>query len=467
MGWGASWSQPLNQQLAAQNSDVNNEASPCAPQVWRTSRGGIYRRLLGAGKPDSVSDEIVNDDRTTIPQAPVRAGRQMSALHAAPRCAPRAHLTPHELGSLPATEAGTNVGRRGQAIRRAKKVVSAGAIVVLAAGAVAVGRWLGTHPDGYMEQLLVSPSVVERWTQKMTSRQAEQARKSKPPLVVQAEAFAAYLNPPVPPKRPVSSPVPLRPHPSPAEPKPVATAPSLRLVGISYHCSNPAESRALVWEPAGGQRWVRQGTQLGHIVIERINPGSILCRDARGIREVVMGSEPVPTMPTPEIWGHHTQFEAVISMLSPESREIVGVLGCSIRVVSIRIAGMRGRMVRYGMRVMAVFSAVPLCVLLCLNILTAATGIAPATIVEFPRSNVVIRALNIPLGLIVFASFMALWILMLHHCRTSQFKSAGRKKIWLAALFFGNVLTVPVYYLLVFELGWTLGRNGVLRPNGE
>jgi hypothetical protein len=52
----------------------------------------------------------VNDERATIPQAPLRAGRRVSALHPAPTCAPRAHLTPHELGSFPATEAGTEVG---------------------------------------------------------------------------------------------------------------------------------------------------------------------------------------------------------------------------------------------------------------------------------------------------------------------------------------------------------------------
>ncbi len=178
-----------------------------------------------------------------------------------------------------------------------KKVISAGAIAVLAAGAVAVGRWLGGRPDGPIEQLLASPSAVERWTSELAGRQTEQGKESKPPLVVQAEALAAYLNPPVPPKR-VASPVPARPRPAPVEAKLVtAAAPSLRLIGISYHCSNPAESRALLWESADGQRWVRPGMQVGHVVIERINPGSILCRDAEGTREVVMGSESAPSVP--------------------------------------------------------------------------------------------------------------------------------------------------------------------------
>jgi hypothetical protein len=45
----------------------------------------------------------------------------------------------------------------------------------------------------------------------------------------------------------------------------------------------------LVWESADRQRWVRPGMQVGHILIERINPGSILCRDAGGTREVGNG----------------------------------------------------------------------------------------------------------------------------------------------------------------------------------
>ena len=163
-----------------------------------------------------------------------------------------------------------------------RKVVSVGTMVVLAAAAVTVARWLGARPDRRIEQLLASPGVLERMASELEGRHAGQANESRPPLVVQAEALATYLSPPASPKRAASSPPPARPRPSPAEAKPGVAAPSLRLVGISYYRSNPAESRALIWEPAGGHRWVRQGTQLGPIVIERINPGSILCRDDGG-----------------------------------------------------------------------------------------------------------------------------------------------------------------------------------------
>jgi hypothetical protein len=248
------------------------------------------RAALGRGEPCSASYEIVSDDRATIPCATAGAGRVVSALHPAPRCAPREPVSFHGCGPCPATEADTRVERKDHAIRAVKKVVSVGATVILAAGAVTVGRWLGTRPDGRMAQLLASPSAIERWTSELAGRQARQGEESKPPLVVQAEALAAYLNPPAPPKRAASSPAPARPRPAPVEAKPVAVAaPALRLIGISYHCSNPAESRALVWESADRQRWVRPGMQVGHILIERINPGSILCRDAGGTREVGNG----------------------------------------------------------------------------------------------------------------------------------------------------------------------------------
>jgi hypothetical protein len=181
--------------------------------------------------------------------------------------------------------------------RMIKKAVSAGTVVVLGVGAVAAAHWLGNRPDERIEQLLASPSALERWTREREGRQAEQADEAKSPLVVQAEIFAAYLNPPAPPKRPVATPVPARPRPAVVAAPPAVVAPPLRLLGISYHCTDPAESRALVWESTGGHRWVRPGTQVGHIVIAQINPGSILCREGGATREVAMESESAPTVP--------------------------------------------------------------------------------------------------------------------------------------------------------------------------
>jgi hypothetical protein len=118
------------------------------------------RAAVGRGEPCSASYRIVSDNRATIPRATAGAGRHVSALHPAPRCAPREHVSFHEGGPCPATEVDTRVERKDHAIRAVKKVVSAGATVILAAGAVTAGRWLGTRPDGRMEQLLACPSAI-------------------------------------------------------------------------------------------------------------------------------------------------------------------------------------------------------------------------------------------------------------------------------------------------------------------
>jgi hypothetical protein len=60
----------------------------------------------------------------------------------------------------------------------------------------------------------------------------------------------------------------------PAEPKPKFT-----LVATSYYRSRPEQSMALVSEPGSGSRWVKQGTHLGHFVVEKVERGMVVYRD--------------------------------------------------------------------------------------------------------------------------------------------------------------------------------------------
>lgn len=97
------------------------------------------------------------------------------------------------------------------------------------------------------------------------------------PLVQQAQAFAVYLNPPaLPEQRPASPPV-VKDSIVAEVPKvaPVNTSPKFKLHGISYRPAKPRESMALVWEPDVGHRWVREGSQLGHVIVECITPDTI------------------------------------------------------------------------------------------------------------------------------------------------------------------------------------------------
>jgi len=149
---------------------------------------------------------------------------------------------------MAATEAGV--------MRMAKKAIAMGLLLTVTAGAVAVARWLGMRPDPRMAQVLEAPGALEQWAGRSEREGGEKAKELKPLLVAQAEAFALCLNPPKPPQRP--APVP-RPRIARPEVKPAAAPPPLRLMGISYHRANPAESRALVSVSDGGCRWAGVG----------------------------------------------------------------------------------------------------------------------------------------------------------------------------------------------------------------
>lgn len=107
------------------------------------------------------------------------------------------------------------------------------------------------------------------------------------PLVVQATAFALHLNPPKPPA-PVQAPARIAP-PQPA-PRPVASAPKFRLLSTSRHYSEPEKSLALISEPGRGERWIRKGDRLGHLVVENIRDGAIVYRDGNQLQEATVAA---------------------------------------------------------------------------------------------------------------------------------------------------------------------------------
>ena len=151
--------------------------------------------------------------------------------------------------------------------------------LVAAAGLLALCA-RGTRRDDPYTTVGAAPPIVERFKQAGRAR-AGNDRRQTPPLIQEAEAFAAYLNP-SPQKRrdsslrreeksTTSTPV--------SEIRPANTTPKFKLHGISYHRSRPEKSIALVRQPDGTCRWVRQGTRLGHVVIAQVNSDSISYRD--------------------------------------------------------------------------------------------------------------------------------------------------------------------------------------------
>jgi len=153
-------------------------------------------------------------------------------------------------------------------------LISAG--IVLTACAV---QWSRGNPQ--VEKLLGSPGSVDRFTQASASSTNGYQEKASP-LVSQAQAFAVYLNPP-PTRQEVPASIPTV--------RPPAPSPKFTLHGTCYYLSRPGESLALIWEPGGGSgtfRWVKQGAELGHFTIEKIERGLIVYRDGERMHEMLV-----------------------------------------------------------------------------------------------------------------------------------------------------------------------------------
>ena len=162
-----------------------------------------------------------------------------------------------------------------------------------------VRQWY--RADARRETLLQTPGVVQRCAEKAGERAHEDVERVSP-LVAQAEIFACCLNPPrlaeenvleTPPviegKRepPVSVP-PVRP-----------AAPSARftLHATSFYPSQPGRSMALIAEVGsleGNERWVKEGSQVGHFVIHEIRQGAVVYRDGDQLREMTVDVAAAP-----------------------------------------------------------------------------------------------------------------------------------------------------------------------------
>jgi RNase H-fold protein (predicted Holliday junction resolvase) len=144
----------------------------------------------------------------------------------------------------------------------------------------------GVRSDEQVQQLLSSPTVIDKLSKAKTDKTAtnEDAARSGP-LVKQAQAFALYLNPPESKKSSASqrggTPTPR----GPVEAK-------FTLMGTSFFAAHPELSLAFIDEPGKGFRWVRQSSQIGHLVIEQIKDGLIVVRDGQRTYDIAVQKSP-------------------------------------------------------------------------------------------------------------------------------------------------------------------------------
>ena len=171
-----------------------------------------------------------------------------------------------------------------------KLLYGIGVLAVICAGgslSVCGMRW---RQDGSLRGDIAGASVLER-VHMAGGHGPEQSRDVPSPLVVQATAFALYLNPPKPPA-PAGAPQPRATSPQPA-PRPVVTIPKFRLLSTSCNHSYPEKSLALVSEPGKGDRWIRQGDHLGYLLVESVRDGKLVYRDGGQLSEMAVTMKPV------------------------------------------------------------------------------------------------------------------------------------------------------------------------------
>jgi hypothetical protein len=152
----------------------------------------------------------------------------------------------------------------------------------------------GVRSDKGVEQLLNSSGVVEKFSKSKADKAARDDESAGGgPLVKQAQAFALYLNPPKP-KAGLGS------QSSKVRPRGSVTA-NFKLIGTSFSAARPELSLAFIDEPGKGMNFVRQSSQVGHLVIEQIKDGLIVVRDGQRTFEMAVEKSPNFGQPIPAL----------------------------------------------------------------------------------------------------------------------------------------------------------------------
>ena len=149
----------------------------------------------------------------------------------------------------------------------------------LAAGFLAFPAVYGYRGNEQIEQFLKSPGAIEKFN-KAKGVKSRKTGDQTSPLAKQATLFGLYLNPP--PRRKVA-PKPkttqVARKPAPITEVPVVISAKFKLIGTSYYASRPELSLAYIDEPGKGLYWIRQGSEVGHLLIKQVKDGSIVVKD--------------------------------------------------------------------------------------------------------------------------------------------------------------------------------------------
>ena len=188
-------------------------------------------------------------------------------------------------------------------------------VVICAVALVALVVVLGIRGDQQIAEFLDAPGVIEKF--RKLAKTVDEDVDQVSPLIEQAKAFALRINPPPPPKPKRSKATPQQraaKKRAPASPRPKAPVTArFKLVATCRYKLQPERSLALVDRPPQGLKWFRQGDNVGHLTIQQVKDGSIVCSDGQELfvppskvkKKILLKSEltdsarPRPTISTP------------------------------------------------------------------------------------------------------------------------------------------------------------------------
>jgi len=164
-------------------------------------------------------------------------------------------------------------------------------VAVLAVLLVLLPAVFGVRGDEDMEKLLDSPGAAEQFS-KARGNRARTDQDQSSPLVKQAEKFAQYLNPATPkPERPK------KPRTRSSSPRREAQVSSkFMVIGTCFYGLHPELSLALIDQPGKGLLWVRQGSKLGHSIVEQVKDGVVVLKEGKRTYEVSPKREKKPVL---------------------------------------------------------------------------------------------------------------------------------------------------------------------------
>lgn len=133
----------------------------------------------------------------------------------------------------------------------------------------------GVKTDENIQKFLNSPGVIEKF-RAISGNKIQTPANQVHPLVQQSQVFAKIINPPDPPAQPGT-------RGQNSGRTVVSTPPTLKpifsVTTTSVCEAHPELSLALINEPGKGTSWVKQGSNVNHLLIEKIQDGLVIARN--------------------------------------------------------------------------------------------------------------------------------------------------------------------------------------------